>query len=173
MFDIVRIEGTKIRGVYFNKPDGTLGATTVSQIHLSDMQNGHGIIVNGATTVSCLRNISIPYYGFTKSNVFSASALYLSRSEQPHYFDFNNTICISKQHGQDIQCIEPNGLIQPYYNHDQTAFFKFTEEYTGDWWVCFVVWCSSAAATGNSFIKNEYLYLIPQQTILQCCMFSP
>ncbi|MCB8820067.1 hypothetical protein [Microvirga rosea] len=172
MTTLYKVDGTGAGGIYFNKPDGTLGATTVSSIQLSGVTAGEKIIVNGATTVSCLANSSVPYYGF-HFNSFSASQLLLTRTPQGHWFDWANSVPISPQSGWDLHDGSQTnyGVMDPYLNHDQTAMHEFTSTQQGDWYLNFVVWASSANATGDSVAKNEYLWIVPQQTSLQAMRF--
>ena len=172
MSTLYKVDGTNAGGIYFNKPDGTLGATTVSRIPLTGIAAGEKIIVNGTTTVSCLANSSEPYNGF-HYNSFSASQLLLTRSVQSHWFDWTNAVPIGQQHGWDLHDgSQPDyGVMDPYINHDETAMHEFTAAQQGDWWLNFVVWASSSYATGDSVAKNEYLWIIPQQTSLQVMRF--
>lgn len=153
-------------GIYFNKQDGSLGATTVSQVLLRDVKPGDCIIANGTTTVSCLADMSVPYYGFN-DNCFTASGLFLSRRAQGMWFSFDYTIELSRNHGQDIHPGQVGDRMSPYYNHDETGMHQFEEGQAGDWLVVFAAWCSSSSATGDSVAKNQYLRIIDQQTLLQ------
>lgn len=164
--------GADVGGIYFNKPDASLGQTVVSQIKLPAIKAGESIIVNGATTVSCLANAAVLYPGFNE-NTFTASAVYLCRNQQGWWYTPGDCIYdLTLQHGEDIHNAVKYTPMQPYLNHDQTGMRKFDGNDTGDWWVAFVVWCSSSAATGDSVAKNEYLWCIPQQTRLQIMRFS-
>lgn len=172
MSTLYKVDSTNAGGIYFNKPDGTLGATTVSSVLLTGVTAGEKIIVNAATTVSCLANPSVPYYGF-HYNSFSASQLLLTRNSQGHWFNWTNAVPICQQHGWDLHDgSQANyGVMDPYLNHDQTAMHEFTTAEQGDWWLNFVVWASSSQATGDSVAKNQYLWIIPQQTSLQAMRF--
>lgn len=153
--------------VYFNKPDGTLAMTTVQQMFI-DVQVGDEIIVNAATTMSCLGgpNNSPPPYN---DNIFTASQIVLSRNAQPTWYVPNSgDITIALPTGEDIHNgSQPgSGNMQPYYNHDQTGMHKFMTGQSGYWYIAFIVWCSSYSATGNSVAYDHALWAIPQQTQL-------
>lgn len=173
MTSLYKVKGSLIGGVYFNKPDGTLGETVVQQVKLPALALGEKLIVNGQTTVSCLRNNDVLYPGFD-GNLFTASQLYLSPAAQGWWLTKGSLIILSEATGQDMHngIKNPGVPMQPYYNHDQTGMHEIVAGQTGDMWAVLCVWCSSTWATGNSVFKNEYLWAIPQQTSLSVMRFA-
>lgn len=174
MAELYKVEGSQVFGVYFNRPNpynpGQYRAaiTVVQQLKVPALKAGEIIIANAQTTVSCLKNMAVSYPGF-HINLFTASQLYMSRRANASSWleDGLVEINLSTPNGHDIHDGSQFQPMQPYCNHDQTGMHKIKPEQEGDWWVQFCVWCSSSGAVGDSRVKDEYIWVIPQQTVLQ------
>lgn len=169
MTTLYKKDGTSVGGIYFNKTDGTLGQTVVSQINIPGLVVGEKLIISAETTVSLLQNLAVPYYGWAY-NTYTASELFLCRHPQSNWYD-NTGIAITGQSGEDINPGGPSDNMQPYHQHTKTGMHEIVAGQEGDWTVAFVVWASCYNATGNSVAKNEYLWVVPQQTGLSVMRF--
>lgn len=165
MVQIYKLRGTNAGGIYFNRPDGKLGQTAVSQILVPGLAVGEKLLVHAETTVSLRAEAGI-YVGWLH-NTFTGSQLYLAREYQNHWCcpaADGNWIEVSEAGGQDISPGSATSDMQPYLHHQRTGMHEITADQEGDWWVVFDVWASCSYATGNSVAKNEYLLPISQQT---------
>lgn len=169
MTTLYKISGVGPGGIYFNKADGTLGATTVCQLLIPGLVVGEKLMIKADTTVSLNPDPSIPYVGWTH-NTFTASQLFMARASQSTFYDWSG-FAVTPQNGQDIDPGSATDNMEPYYHHNQTGLHEIVAGEEGNWYAVFVAWASCSFATGNSIAKNEYLWVVPQQTMLSVLRF--